>query len=122
MKDISIKAATRFSVRCAALFIEKGKILIHKKKGDKFYTLPGGKCKLGEDSKQAVEREIMEELNFAVDLEQLVLIGENFFRFQNIKYHEILFVHKVSKPSAKELMKLIPDGQIVGDLTFKWMP
>jgi len=47
MEDIGIKDTIRFSVRCAALFINKDKILIHRKRGDRFYTLPGGKCKLG---------------------------------------------------------------------------
>jgi len=91
MEDIGIKDTIRFSVRCAALFINKDKILIHRKRGDRFYTLPGGKCKLGEDSRHAVEREIAEELNFNATMKRMVFIGENFFRFQHTKRHEILF-------------------------------
>lgn len=121
MKDIGIKGAIRFSVRCAALFISGNKILIHKKRRDKFYTLPGGKCRLGEDSRHAVEREILEELNVKLTMKRMVVIGENFFRFQNRKHHELLFIYQATERSTRQLMKMIPDKRSVGNLTFEWV-
>ena len=121
MEDIGIKDTIRFSVRCAALFINKDKILIHRKRGDRFYTLPGGKCKLGEDSRHAVEREISEELNFNATMKRMVFIGENFFRSQHTKRHEILFVYLASERSTRQLIKLIPDKIRTGNLNFEWM-
>lgn len=95
-----------FNYRVAALIITKDKILLQKNKYDHFYTLIGGKVKSNETSKEAIVREIKEEtgLDIPNDNVNINCVIENFFRYKNNKYHEILIIYRLTntKPLAKK--------------------
>lgn len=59
-------------VVAAALIIEQGKILITQRKKDSSHALlwefPGGKVKEGEEPREALRRELMEELEVEVEV------------------------------------------------------
>ena len=51
-----------------------------------------------ESSKEGLKREIKEELDYSIKEKNLCLRGiiENFFEFDNKKYHELYFLYKIT--------------------------
>ena len=86
-----------FNFRVAALIKNGNKILVEKNNAVDYYGLVGGRCKLGEDSIEALKREIKEETGEDVSFIRSVGMLENFFisRYTNSPYHEILIIHEL---------------------------
>ena len=86
-----------FNFRVAALIKNGNKILVEKNNAVDYYGLVGGRCKLGEDSIEALIREIKEETGEDVSFIRSVGMLENFFisRYTNSPYHEILIIHEL---------------------------
>ncbi len=82
----------KLNLRAAGVIIHNNKILVHKNVNKDHYCLPGGRIAIGESSKQAVEREIKEELNKDVQINRFLAVVENFFEMNQSKYHEIFFL------------------------------
>lgn len=80
----------RIRQRAAAIVRhEDGRVLLHRLEHDAFWALPGGGIEPGESAAQAITRELQEELNIAVALEDLAFVVENFFNHAGMAYHEI---------------------------------
>lgn len=97
-KDLStIIDNTKLNIRVGAIIKYQNKILIEKNKNVDFAVIPGGRIKTLENSKEALLREIKEELGIDLSKEefQMSSLIENFFEFDNQKYHELYFVYKV---------------------------
>jgi len=62
----------------AALFDAEGRLLVVRKRGSRFFMLPGGKREAGETSLQTLCRELKEELGLALPAEDVEPLG----RFQ----------------------------------------
>ena len=84
----------KLNVRVAGIIIHNNKILVHKDINSDHYALIGGRVKIGEDSENALKREIQEELGKKVDIIKYISTIENFFDMKNSKYHEILFIYQ----------------------------
>lgn len=86
-----------FNFRVAALIRNGNKILVEKNSAVDYYGLVGGRCKLGENSIEALIREIKEETGEDVSFIRSVGMLENFFisRYTNSPYHEILIIHEL---------------------------
>ena len=96
--DICFKEANyTFNFRVAALIRNGNKILVEKNNAVDYYSLVGGRCKLGEDSITALKREIKEETGAETKFIRSVGVLENFFisRYTNSPYHEILIIHEL---------------------------
>ena len=106
MKDVSVMIDNvKFNYR-AGLIIECGnEILVEVNPDIDFVTLPGGRVKTMESSKEGLKREIKEELDFSIKEKNLCLRGiiENFFEFDNKKYHELFFLYKITINKAHKL-------------------
>ena len=101
--DLSIVLEdTKLNIRATAIIIHNNKLLVHQNKNDDYCALIGGRVKIGEDSKQTIKREIMEELGKEIEVEQYLTTIENFFQGDEIKYHEIMFVYKVEFKDEKD--------------------
>lgn len=83
------------NVRTSAFIRCKGEILVCEHKNKNYYSLPGGRVKVGEDSKDALLRELKEELNYDLDENDLRIarVIENFFVYKGKNIHENLFVY-----------------------------
>ena len=90
------KDNNRFNARVSAIILnkDKNKILLFKvEDGRDYYLLPGGRIEFYEDSFTAINREIMEELGYTIDL-KLNSIQENFVVKDNKKITQYCFCYK----------------------------
>ena len=97
MQDIDIKTnSNRFKLRVSGIFIRDGKVLVQKCKKIDGYCFPGGHVELGEITKEAVLREIKEEIGIEVKIIDLFCVHENIYKTidnniaQEINYYYLL--------------------------------
>ena len=74
----------------------KGKILVCKKVGKRYYFFPGGHIEIGESAINALVREIKEELGIAIKKCSFIGGSEHTFAEEAKKYHEINLTFLVS--------------------------
>lgn len=97
-KDLSTMIDdVKLNIRVGAIIKYQDKILVEKNKNVDFAVIPGGRIKTLENSHISLLREINEELGLNLNNEkfELATLIENFFIFDNKKYHELYFVYKV---------------------------
>ncbi|HSL42972.1 MAG TPA: NUDIX hydrolase [Anaerolineales bacterium] len=81
------------------VFLKENKILVSKGydsvKGEHFYRPLGGGIEFGENSKETICRELMEEVNLEVNGNSLRYLGavENLFTFNGKPGHEIVLIY-----------------------------
>ena len=89
-EDIRIKNDKfSFHYRVAGLIEQNGKFLIQKIDGYHYYILPGGHVKLGESSRDAIGREILEEVGCDIKSSKLFCVHENFYMKNGVLEHFI---------------------------------
>lgn len=88
----------RFNYRVGAFITCGDYVLLQKSENCEFWNMLGGRAHIGESSKQALIREMKEELGIEIDNMTLVHLAENFFPWEGIDVHEILMVYKVELP------------------------
>ena len=97
-KDLSVMINdVKLNIRVGAIIKYQNKLLVERNKNVDFSVVPGGRVQTLETSKEALLREIQEELGIDLSNEKLELASliENYFTFDNKKYHELYFVYKV---------------------------
>ena len=86
-----------FSLRSAALVIERDRVLLAKSDvHDCFYTM-GGCIEQNEASNNAVLRECLEETGYHFEIDRLVFVQERFYTAENMPHHEITFFYLMKK-------------------------
>lgn len=123
--DLKIKTeAEEIHVRTCGIIKQENKFLIMRVNKTPYYHIPGGHIEIGEDSKQAVIREIKEEIGCDVKEAKLFSIEENFWTRNNKKCHGIEFYY-IIKP--KQQLQMQDCEKIENDkgeeklLHFKWV-
>ena len=124
----------RFNYRVAGIIVDEGHVLLHRGEADRFWTMPGGRPELGEPSRDALVREMQEELGLRVEIERLLWIVENFFPDDAAApddpslpamWHELAFYYLVRLPvgSGFDAQRREFTG-FEGDLPiiFRWFP
>lgn len=129
MEDIEIKTdKKKFKYRVNGIVIKDNKILTIKMKNNISYCLPGGHVELGEDSKTAVIREMLEELDTNVTIQKELAVVENFYTDKNsLLTHEISFYYIVnpdnfSNISLEGYSKYENDKGEIKQHNFVWLP
>ena len=82
-----------FNFRVAGIAIDNDLVLLHTTERDDFWSFPGGRVEMGEDSAHSLVREMKEELNEEVEIVRLLWLVENFFVYNQKNYHEICFYY-----------------------------
>lgn len=91
-----------FNFRVCALIVHDSKLLCHKADADVYYATPGGRVMTGESTKDAIVREIKEELGKDIEVQRLMAVVENFFEHSGKQYHELLFTYKCEFTSEQD--------------------
>jgi len=114
-----------FNYRIAGIARHQDRILLHRSILETYWTLPGGRCEAGENSADALKREMLEELGAHVQVGPLRWVLENFFDYEGRLCHELGFVYDITLPSDFEHLDnmdtWVKDEDHSG-LLFKWWP
>lgn len=97
-KDLSVMINdVKLNIRVGAIIKYQNKLLVERNKNVDFSVIPGGRIQTLETSLEALIRELNEELGIDLSNEKFELASliENYFNFDNKKYHELYFVYKV---------------------------
>lgn len=78
---------------------------MQKSDKDSFYGLIGGRVSFGETTFDAIKREVNEEIGVTLNEESIYFfkIVENFFNYDNKRFHELLFVYKIENNDLNKL-------------------
>lgn len=128
VNDIKIdNSSGSFKFRVNGILINNDEVLVVKMENNSFYCLPGGHVQMGEDSKNAVIREIKEETGYDSHIDKLITATENFFvRKNGKKIHELGFYYLLNLDNKECIrnkeyeMKENNEDNI--NLHFKWIP
>jgi 8-oxo-dGTP pyrophosphatase MutT (NUDIX family) len=91
---IALDKNSKLNYRICAILIHDHKVLLQGDDSCDFWVLPGGRCKFGETSDQAIRRELKEELGIVFENLSFLHSLENLFILNSITYHEISFFYK----------------------------
>jgi 8-oxo-dGTP pyrophosphatase MutT (NUDIX family) len=97
--DISYKTEDgKFNFRVAIVIKDGDRILLEQNKKNTYWNLIGGRVKFNENTKDAIKREVEEEIGYSIDLNKTKFnsICENFFTYNNLNFHEILFIYVIN--------------------------
>lgn len=72
---------------------EHTQILVQCDENESFYRFPGGSIKFGETAEEAIMRELLEEYDVEVFVQQLAVVNEHIFTWNNEKGHHCTLMH-----------------------------
>lgn len=72
---------------------EHSKVLVQCDENESFYRFPGGSIEFGETSKEAIIRELIEESDLKVDVQELAIVNEHIFEWGNENGHHCTLIH-----------------------------
>ena len=111
------------NVRTSGILIHNNKILLHKNINEEHYALLGGRVAIGENSEEALRREIMEELGKEIEITGYITTIENLFEMKSSKYYEILFVHNIEfkDEEDKKILETMYNKEGKEYLRYEWV-
>ena len=122
--DLKIKTENEeFHGRTCGIIKQDDKFLIMRVNKTSYYHIPGGHIEIGEDSGQAIDREIKEEIGCDVQEKRLFAIQENFWIRDNKNCHGIEFYYIIEpkqKLELKDYERIENDKGKEQLLEFKW--
>lgn len=129
MADILFKTDEAvFSYRVSGILIHQDNVLLQKVPGDDGYALIGGHVAFGETTAEALKREFEEEIRVDINVERLLLVGENFFPWGDRPCHQICLYYLVSLADETQIQldgafRALDDlgGERI-DLEMRWIP
>ncbi len=96
MTDIAIElGGFVVNLRVAAILSCEDRVLVFEERTGNWYYLPGGRIKAGETSKEALERELREELGDGFEIRRPIVCAENFFGLAGHRFHEFCTFYEV---------------------------
>lgn len=127
-EDLTVEVGDfTFNHRAAGILIQEAAILLEYYEKEDYWVLPGGRVKVGEDSKIGVEREWLEELGLEVNGTRLIALIENFF--VNHRTGSQRHFHEISMYYQLESSTKIPfqigqkfHGAESDKLNYSWVP
>jgi 8-oxo-dGTP pyrophosphatase MutT (NUDIX family) len=126
--DIKISTPEyNFKYRVGGVVSVNDKLLIVRIADNAFYCLPGGHVELGEDSSDAILREMHEEVGYPVRIINCLAIVENFFKgHENKNFHELGFYflvepNNINEARLEDYTIIENDKGIEKQLEFRWV-
>ena len=121
--DITFKICNvRVNCRAAAIIVSEGNILFQKREKDLVWALPGGKIGVLEKGKDTIKRELKEEIGELVEVSKLYDVLENFFVYNDEKFHEYVFLYlaNLNDDSKLKSIKFFNGVEEHKHLKFAW--
>ncbi|WP_099221409.1 NUDIX hydrolase [Listeria costaricensis] len=115
--------------RACAIIKYQGKILLHRSEENDYYTVPGGGVER-ETTREALLREMKEELGKLVKIGDLLFLIENYFSIGETIYDAIEFYYQVdlmegedlyAKPNFTTIEHYPQEEQDIHALHFEWI-
>ncbi|WP_461300818.1 NUDIX domain-containing protein [Bacillus sp. F9_6S_D1_P_5] len=72
---------------------DHSKVLVQCDLSETFYRFPGGSIEFGETAKEVIKRELMEEYDLKIDVQELAVVNEDIFEWNNGKGHHCTLLH-----------------------------
>ncbi|MCC2461975.1 NUDIX domain-containing protein [Bacillus mobilis] len=72
---------------------DRSKVLVQCDLREVFFRFPGGSIEFGETAKEAIKRELMEEYDLKIDVQELAVVNEYIFEWNNEKGHHCTLLH-----------------------------
>lgn len=123
--DIAVKIeGVEFVCRSCAVVMHDEKILFQKRKNDKNWALPGGKIEILETTREAIARELEEELAITdIVVGDVISVTENFFEWNGNRVHQYIFAHKVTFNDSKynDIEGAFDGAEEEKDVIFTWI-
>jgi ADP-ribose pyrophosphatase YjhB (NUDIX family) len=85
----------RINFRVGAIIRYGRELLICREPDDRFWYVPGGRVKAGETSREAMARELREEIEGDYEIGQVAIVSENFFTMYERQFHECCTYYEV---------------------------
>ncbi len=80
-------------LRCRGIIVDDGELLVVRHPQSDFFALPGGGMERGEDVKECMERELIEELGIKPDIGRLLYI--NNYSHHDGERHSVEFLFEI---------------------------
>ncbi|MDA2382200.1 NUDIX domain-containing protein [Bacillus cereus] len=82
-------------LRAEAMILNEdhSKVLVQCDLRETFYRFPGGSIEFGETAKEAIIRELMEEYDLKIDVQELAVVNEYIFEWNKEKGHHSTLIH-----------------------------
>lgn len=123
--DLTFKTDNgRFNYRVGAILIKDGKVLVVKNELSAYYYSVGGRVHFDETTKEAVKREVKEELGIDLEIERPVFFHEQFFDEVDSKehFHEISIYYLMKQPNDDQEMVCTSVSETGNKEVLCWLP
>ncbi|MDX1619679.1 MAG: NUDIX domain-containing protein [Nitriliruptorales bacterium] len=124
---------TIFHLRVAGVAVADGRVLLHRALDEDFWSLPGGRVRVGETAAEALHREMREEIDAEVEVGGLLWLIENFFDHrpldgsggEPVAHHELGMYLEMSMPQQVQEREEFDGIELAGTedefrLRFRW--
>jgi 8-oxo-dGTP pyrophosphatase MutT (NUDIX family) len=113
----------RFNFRVVGIALHNHQVLLHRTPDEAFWSFPGGRAELGETTAHTLQREMREELAADIEIIRLLWIVENFFDYDERRYHELAFYFLMRLPDDSPYLdqaKSHAGQEAEPELIFQW--
>ena len=124
-KDLRVAIdEVRLNIRCGLIMRHGDDVVLEISKVGRNSVIPGGRIQTMESSKEAIKREIFEEMGITLDenrIRQLAVL-ENFFTYEERSFHEIYFLYEyILSPEVAEAINAIGTNMDNKETYFKFV-
>ena len=104
MRDLSLTVdGFHLNIRVGVILRHGSKTVLEVSRLGLNSVIPGGRIRIGESSRDAILREMREEMSISLDECRLSYVTtlENFFVYNSVKVHELFFVYSYALSDAE---------------------
>ena len=112
-----------FMYRVGGIAVHEGRLLVEHNVKHDFCFVPGGRVEYGENAVQALSRELDEEFGGNMKIGRLVIVADNLFDLDDIRYQEVGMYFLVEFPPAHSFLGR--EGRFEAaepNLVYEWLP
>ncbi len=112
-----------FMYRVGGIAVHEERLLVEHDVKHDFCFVPGGRVEYGENAVQALSRELEEELGGSVQIGRLVIVADNLFELDGIRYQEAGLYFLMEFPSGHPIVGR--EGRFEAaepNLVYEWVP